>query len=271
MMNDDMDEKTTAEAFNRQSEVFDSIYNGNEIIQYKRKRTRHAVEQDLKKGSLILELNSGTGEDALYFASLGYHVHATDISRGMMQQLEKKAGEKKVEDLITSEICSFNDLGSLTNKGPYDLIFSNFAGLNCTAELDKVLASLDPLLKQGGVITLVLMPPFSLWETLLAFKGKFKTAFRRFNSRKGAVAHIEGVYFKCWYYKPSYLLRAMGKKYDLIRHEGLCTMVPPSYLETFPKKFPRLYSFLLRAEEHYKSTWPWRSCGDYYIISFRKK
>ena len=52
-------------------------------------------------------------------------------------------------------------------KGPYDMIFSNFAGLNCTGELDKVLASFSSLLKPKGIVTLVLLPGFCLWEFLL--------------------------------------------------------------------------------------------------------
>ncbi len=65
------------------------------------------------------------------------------------------------------------------------MIFSNFAGLNCTGKLDQVLLSFDPLLKPGGLVTLVLLPPFCVWETALVLKGKFKTAFRRFFSKKG--------------------------------------------------------------------------------------
>jgi len=48
--------------------------------------------------------------------------------------------------------------------------------------LSKVLDSFDPLLKPGGMVTLVILPKFCLWETLLLFKGKFRTAFRRFFS-----------------------------------------------------------------------------------------
>src|SRR3569833_2300535 len=108
---------------------------------------------------------------------------------------------------ISYELCSYTNLNELKNKGPYDLIFSNFAGLNCTDELDKVLSSLSLLLNPGGLVTLVILPKFCLWETLLLFKGKFRTAFRRFLAGKGAKAHIEGVYFKCWYYDPSFVIR----------------------------------------------------------------
>jgi hypothetical protein len=115
------------------------------------------------------------------------------------------------------------------------------------------------------------MPKFCLWETLLLFRGKFETAFRRIFSRKGVKAHIEGEYFTCWYYNPPYVIHHMGNIFELLAVEGLCTLVPPSYLENFPVKRPRLYNWLKRKEDRLKSKWPWKNMGDYFIISFRKK
>jgi len=162
-------------------------------------------------------------------------------------------------------------LDTLLHTGPYDLVFSNFAGLNCTDQLDKVLHSLLPLLKPNGIVTIVILPPFCLWETMLAFRGNFRTAFRRFNSKKGRVAYVEGVPFTCWYYKPSYVINAVKNDFEVMGIEGLCSIVPPSYFERFPLKYPKLYRLLMRMENRLKSYWPWISTGDYYIISLRKK
>jgi ubiquinone/menaquinone biosynthesis C-methylase UbiE len=273
-MNDPIEimyQQKTVTAFDKQSKVFDKIYSANTIIQYKRKRVRDHVEKIMNQKSNILELNAGTGEDAIYFAQRGHHVYATDISEGMLKRLEEKVKNKKLEKNISLEICSFTKLNELKNRQPFDLIFSNFAGLNCTNELDKVLQSLSPLLKPGGVITLVILPKFCIWETLLLFKGKFKTAFRRFFSSKGTKAHIEGEYFRCWYYNPSFVIKRLKKDFDLLKLEGLCTFVPPSYIENFAERYPGAFKFLRNIEEKWKAKWPWRSIGDYYIISFRKK
>jgi ubiquinone/menaquinone biosynthesis C-methylase UbiE len=268
-----LDKKNEMEAglaFSRQSVVFDEYDAGNTIIQYKRKRVREHVLRHMPASGSILELNSGTGEDASFFAGQGYRVHATDIAMGMQQQLKEKVLRLGLSDRVTTELCSFNDLDSLQQKGPYDCIFSNFAGLNCTNRLDEVLASFAPLVKPGGLVTLVILPPFSLWETLMIFKGKFRTAFRRLLSFRGAKSHVEGVHFKCWYYSPSYVKRHLAPEFDLVDLEGLCTIVPPSYIEHFAEKRPALYKWLCRMEDRLKSKWPWRSIGDYYIISFRK-
>lgn len=263
-------EQLVAEAFSRQSAIFDEIYSVNKIVQYKRERVRHHLKQYISPGSTILELNSGTGEDAIWLSQQGCKVHATDISAGMQEVFRAKIKHNGNQN-ISYELCSFTQLEDLQLRGPYDMIFSNFAGLNCTGELDKVLDSFTPLLKLGGVITLVLLPKFCLWEFLLIFKGKFKTATRRLFSRKGRGARIEETYFKCWYYNASYIAKYLGGQFDLLQVEGLCTIVPPSYIENFGSKYPKTFEFLKRKEDKFKSAWPWKAIGDYYIISLQKK
>lgn len=264
-------EQAAAAAFNKQAPVFDELYGGDSIIQYKRKRVREHLAQFLSPFSTILELNAGTGEDAIWLAKKGHRVHATDIAAGMQALLRKKINEEHLQDKVSLELCSFTELENLQQQGPYDYIFSNFAGLNCTARLGKVLDSFNWLLKPGGYVTLVILPEFCTWEFLLVFKGKFKTAFRRFAGKKGARAHIEGEYFRCWYYNPSFVRRHLKESFDLISLEGLCCIVPPSYFENFAGKHPRLYRFLEKKENRWKGKWPWKVTGDYYIITLRKK
>lgn len=264
-------EELAEKAFSRQSAIFDDLYSSNAIIQYKRERVRKHVLPFLAVNSNILELNSGTGEDAIWFAGQGHRVHATDISEGMQDILKNKVTASGFQQKISTELLSFTKLEELKKKEEYDMIFSNFAGLNCTDELGKVLDSFYPLLKPGGMATVVILPKFCLWEFLLLFKGKFKTAFRRLFSKKGVIAHVEGTYFTCWYYDPAFIIRRLKGRFDLVGLEGLCTLVPPSYIEGFAEKYPKTFSFLKSKEERWKTKWPWRSIGDYYIISLQKK
>lgn len=264
-------EHAAAGAFSKQAPVFDELYSSDTIIQYKRKRVWEHTEKFLQPHSHILELNAGTGEDAIYFASKGHTVHATDISEGMQSMLINKVKARGLENKISHEICSFTELELLQQQGPYDHIFSNFAGLNCTGRLEKVLDSFQHLLKPGGHVTLVILPKFCLWEFLLLFKGKIKTAFRRFAGRKGARAHIEGEYFRCWYYNPSFVRKRMKVLFEVKHLEGLCTIVPPSYMQNFGEKHPKLYAKLVKKENRLKDKWPWKVTGDYYIITLQKK
>jgi len=264
-------EQLAEAAFTNQSAIFDELYAGNTIVHYKRERVRNHVLKYVRPHGSILELNSGTGDDALFFAGLGHHVHATDISTGMQQQLKSKVLVNGMQDLVSTELCSYTALNELLNKGPYDHIFSNFAGLNCTHQLDKVLDKFSGLLKPNGRVTLVVLPKFCLWEFLLLFKGKFRIAFRRVFSRNGSKAHIEGTFFRCWYYNPSFIINRLKDEFDVLSVEGLCTIVPPSYIEGFAENYPKVYKFLKAKEDLVRNSWPWKYIGDYYIISLAKK
>jgi ubiquinone/menaquinone biosynthesis C-methylase UbiE len=284
-----INEEQAAAAFTKQSAKFDALYGGDTIIQYKRERVRQHLQKFILPNSDVLELNSGTGEDAVWLAQLGHKVHATDIAEGMQEQLIQKVKALGLQDKITHEQISFTQLENLRpapwgqalekssfqnltslKQKQYDHIFSNFAGLNCTGELDKVLRSFSALLKPGGKVTLVILPKFCLWEFLLLFKGKFKTASRRFNGN-GVKAHVEGTWLTCWYYNPSFVIKELQDEYKLLGIEGMCTLVPPSYMKGFAEKYPRLYRFLRLKENKWKMKWPWKFIGDYYIISFQKK
>lgn len=266
-----INEQFTATAFSKQSVVFDELYSRNTIVNYKRERVRATFMQYVLPGSTVLELNCGTGEDAIFFAGQDYKIHATDVSEGMIAVLKEKVRVRGLTDKITNECCSYTALNTLKNKQQYDAIFSNFGGLNCTDALDKVLLFFNDLLKPGGIVCLVVIPKFCLWETLLFLKGKFKTAFRRFFSKNGRRAHIEGKYFTCWYYNPSYITGVLKNNFTIETIEGLCTIVPPSYIEGFAEKYPRVFKFLAAKENKLKAKRPWRSIGDYSVVVVRKK
>ena len=79
-----------ATAFSRQSAIFDQLYSANKIVQYKRQRVQNHLQQYISPGNFILELNSGTGQDAIWLAQQGCKIHATDISTGMQEVIQQK-------------------------------------------------------------------------------------------------------------------------------------------------------------------------------------
>lgn len=259
-----------AKAYDHQSHIFDDLYGTDTMIAWKRSRVRAVAGSYLKSPSRILELNAGTGEDACWFAQQGHKVHATDNSSGMLEKLNAKAEREGLTGKLTSERCSFTALETLQQRAPYDLVFSNFGGLNCSPHIDKVLAQLPALVKPGGYAVLVFMPRFCLWEFMLLFRGKFRTALRRFAGRKGANAKLNGAHFRCWYFSPRTVKQQLGAHFEVCGHEGLCTIAPPSYLKDFDQKYPRAWKWLTEKEIRYGRSRPWRSCGDYVILSLQR-
>ena len=255
------------EAFNRQSELFDAYEEKNEILKRMRRAVREHLLRHLRNGDCILELNAGTGMDAVFLAGKGFHVHAIDLSEGMLKKLEAKIILHSLQDNISFELLSFTELDKLHNK-TFDYIFSNFGGLNCEDDLTKVIKHFRLLLKPGGTVTFVIMPPVCPWEIVLALKGKFSFAFRRLHG-KGSMANIEGVKFRTYYHSLKKLKIAMGHEFRLIEAQGLAALSPPPYAVDFPDRHPALYKFLCVADERISHIYPFSRCADHYIATFK--
>ena len=256
-----------AEAFSAQSVVFDAMYRASPIVAYMRNRIYHVLNKHIPPNSHILELNAGTGEDALWLAAHGHTVMATDASPGMLAQQREKFAASPNKERLTSYECSFLELEKLSGKH-FDAIYSNFGGLNCTDQLHQVLADADHLLKPGGTMCLVIMPPNCLWEWTWALKGRFNKAFRRWK-KGGTPAHIEGHWFTTWYYRPSFVRNTL-KHYKRIKTEALCLAVPAEPFKTAVTNRPRLFKVLQRIEGMIKS-WPvLRGWGDYFVLVLQK-
>jgi len=261
-------EQNVSKAFSRQSSTFDETDAGNEVLQWMRSRVYENVLRFWQPGEHVLEINAGTGIDALFFAKRGFFVHAADNSPGMLLELEKKVWENHVEDKITFERCSFLELEHLGEK-KFDHIFSNFGGLNCTDDLQSVINSFFALLKPCGTVTLVIMPPVCPWEMLYALKGDFKLAFRRFK-KEGAPSHLEGVHFTTWYYSPDDVRKMFGGNYKVVSVMGLGIVVPPPFKENFPKKHPYLFKKLIEIEKSIANKRLFSSWADHFIITATK-
>jgi ubiquinone/menaquinone biosynthesis C-methylase UbiE len=255
------------EAFSLQSEMFDRYEEKNEILKWMRSVTRQHIMRNLNTGDKILELNAGTGLDAVYFASKGFKVHAIDISEGMIERLKYKVDSFKLAGKITYELLSFTELHKLSGQS-FDYIFSNFGGLNCVDNLEKVTRHFADILTQGGKVTFVIMPPICPWETALILKGNFRTAFRRLHG-DGVTANIEGIKFQTYYHTFNYVKKTLGKKYRLIESEGLASLSPPPYMENFPRKHSKLCHNLISLDKRFSHHIPFNRWADHIISTFQ--
>jgi ubiquinone/menaquinone biosynthesis C-methylase UbiE len=260
--------KNVSSAFSRQSSTFDSIEEKNEILKWMRLQIHEHCLRHFKAGDSILELNCGTGIDAVFFASHGMKVHATDLAQGMLNELQKKISLKHLEEKITTQQCSFTEL-HLAGDKKFDCIFSDFGGLNCVKDISSVINSFRQLMNPRGIVTLVIMPPVCPWEILLALKGNFKTAFRRWK-KNGAESQLEGETFMSYYFTPSKIISAFGQDFKLVELQGLGSLVPPPYLENFPNKHPLLFANLKRKEEKCCHTFPFNRWADHFILTMQR-
>lgn len=266
-MKKDNDTQVSA-AFSKQSVVFDKMSKENQLSEYLRSIFRQEVLSHLKPNSNLLELNCGTGLDAQFFAERGHNILATDIAPGMLDQVQSKILTHHLENRIKTQLCSFHEIHKIQEK-KFDHIISNFGGLNCTDKLEDVLSQFTPLLNKNGKVTLMIMPKICPWELIQIFKGKFKTAFRRF--RKSTPAHIEGHFFECYYYNPGFVIRRLKKDFRLLGLKGVCIFVPPEFYQNFVERYPRLFIFLCKIDNTICSFFPFTYCCDHFMITFEKR
>lgn len=259
--------KAVNDAFSKQSIHFDSDDQSNPILKLWRKRVYNHVNQYIKPSSTILEINAGTGIDALYFVKQGHIVHTTDLSTGMISQIKQKSKIFELKGRLTYQQCSFEELDSIgINK--VDYLFSNFGGLNCTNDLSKVTCHFPQLLNPEGIVTLVIMPPFSPWELLWVFKGKLKQALRRL-SKQGTLAHLENENFRIYYHSISSIKKALGTSFQLIKCESLGVCSPPPGSVQFHAKHPRLTKLLERLDTSLANIMPFNRWGDHIIATYQ--
>jgi ubiquinone/menaquinone biosynthesis C-methylase UbiE len=258
-----------ARGFSAKAAEYDALAESHPVVIWMRERIRALVEAQLSPPGAVLEINAGSGIDAAYFAAKGYRVHATDIAPGMLAGIADKASRPEAEGRLSYEELSFTELGNVTG-GPYDLVFSNLGGLNCTDDLDAVKHGLDRVLRPGGAIVWVIMPPVCPWELAQALRGHMHTAFRRLR-RGGTPANVEGAQVPVWYHTPGRVKRALGPDYRVVGLRSFCLFCPPSFFHGFVQRHPGLVRHLMRLDDRLGGAWPFNRCGDFYALVAQRR
>lgn len=194
----------------------------------------------------ILELNCGTGEDANKFAELGHRVVASDVSEQMVSESRAKTKRNTFDGALDFEVIDINQLDEVVFDRSFDLVFSNFGGLNCLTEdgLKKLSLDLKKILKPDGHFISVIMPNFCLMEHLTFFlKLKWNEMFRRNNSA-GLSVPIEDGDVWTYYYSPKQFCSFFENNFKIKNKKPIGLFIPPSYMEGYFKKHEMQLDFL---------------------------
>ncbi|MDO8365451.1 MAG: methyltransferase domain-containing protein [Saprospiraceae bacterium] len=225
-----------------------------------------------KAAGTVLELNCGTGEDAIWFAKQGFQVLATDVSPEMVAVAKAKIAQAGLSENAMVRVCSFAEIEKIP-EGNFDLIFSNFGGLNCVSppELRQLGPILAQKLKPGGKFVAVVMSRFCWWETLyFLLKMKPREAFRRF-SRKPLDAQLDALTtVSTWYYSPSEFYKILNFNGFKPRFKPIGLWLPPSYLNPFFEKHMRLLGVLNFLEKKLAPQWL-AFAADHFMICLKSK
>ena len=223
----------------------------------------HIKRMNLKEHKTVLEVNCGTGEDAKRWSDLNKAVKSTDISPKMIELAKSKFPKIDFETLDINKIKKYEE--------NYDLLFSNFGGLNCLSkqELETFFSDVNKQLPAHGRMILVIMGKKCLWDRMfLILKGKWKERNRR-NTESFIDVNVDQVPVKTWYYSPKELKNLAGSQFESEGIYPIGLLVPPSYLASrfankkglmkFLEFLDRLLSFRFLA-----------NYADHYLIVLKK-
>lgn len=258
-----------AVAFDHIAADYDSTFTFSAIGRSQRDVVWTHLQSVFSPGSHILELNCGTGEDALFMKRAGVRVTACDASPHMIERARMRMAIQCPGPNSEFVPLSTEELDKLPNTHLFDGLLSNFGGLNCVRDLDFVARQLACRLKQGAPLLLCFLSRFCLWEiAYYLLRGNSRKAFRRCSGR--SVAHVGAVSFPVYYPTLSELRRIFAPEFRFVSAIGVGVAVPPSYLGPWIERHRKLLRWLEGIDRHCR-TWPGlRVLGDHMLLHLER-
>lgn len=262
-----------SEVFDAVASQYDKEFTYTAIGKYQRNTVWEYLEKNLAENLNVLELSCGTGEDAIHLAQNGHQVIATDIAEAMVKLTQKKAKTHNLENKIKAVKSSAQEIESLSFDNDFDLVFSNFGGLNClnSKELSTLSENMNAIMKPNASFIAVMMSDFCLWETAYFLaKRKVNEAFRR-RKKEGVMANVGSEKIKTYYYSPANFYKFFQSDFEWVKSVAVGAAIPPSYLEPFFQKRPKYLEILNKIERKINYWKPMAAISDHYLIHLKKK
>jgi ubiquinone/menaquinone biosynthesis C-methylase UbiE len=256
-------------AFDHIAQDYDQIFTDSLVGRAQRDAVWKVLTRTFRKNDKVLELNCGTGEDAVYLGGNGISVVALDASRQMIARAEQRLQHNSPETPVIFRELPTERIDELHPETLFDGAFSNFSGLNCIADLGAVAASLRRLVKQNGRLALCFSTRFCLMEIVYYLaQGRWRKAFRR--CKGYSEVKLDRVQFIVYYPTLRKIRQSFAPDFRLSSCTGIGVAVPPSYLEGWARQHPGLFRLLRRLEERLAALPILRSTGDHVILCFEK-
>lgn len=257
--------------FDALAESYDEVFTNSLIGRAQRAAVRQEVDRTFSPGQRILEINCGTGVDAVYLAGRGVEVLAADQAPRMIAVASRRSHTAQLRASLEFRVLPTEEIGKLEEEGPFDGAFSNFGGLNCVQDLPAVARDLARLLRPGAKALLCFAGRFVAWEVVWYLgQAKPREAFRRLRS-DGVLARLaDGVEVHCWYSSVRSLARQFAPHFFLDKWKGVGIAVPPTYLEPLARRFPKALNALVKADRWLSVCPVVRGLADHVVLTFER-
>jgi ubiquinone/menaquinone biosynthesis C-methylase UbiE len=260
----------TPRAFDAAATSYDATYETLPGIKRLRTLTSGIFLRLFRPGQHLLELNCGTGTDAITLARHGMTVLATDASPLMILEARQKIDAAQLGGRVQTRVLAFHELELLSGRA-FDGVYSNLGGLNCTDRLNLIGYNLSRITRPGGLFIATVMPSFCLWETLaFAVRGQWKQSMRR-RSPNGCLAFLHGDVVQTFYHSPRKFYDAMYEYFELVELHGLNIFTPPPNSARAYAVLARLLAPLELLDAIVARIPPFSSIGDHYVMVLRRR
>jgi SAM-dependent methyltransferase len=255
------------QAFDAIADKFDARFSEWRSVAAQRRAVRDALKRAFAPSSRLIEIGGGTGDDAIWMAGQGCEVLMTDASPAMVQRAKAKfAGRPR----LAGQVLSAEELETFAagNERTFDGAWSNFAGLNCVADLHPFARGLAQLVRPGGAALLVLFGTCPPGEIIVeALHGRPRAMFRRFTA-KPVHARLGSQEFTVRYHRAGEIKAAMAPWFDYEERRGIGVFVPPSAAEPWISRHPRLLGLLETLDRG--TARPLAMLGDHVLYRFTR-
>jgi ubiquinone/menaquinone biosynthesis C-methylase UbiE len=264
--------------FDALADTYDQTFTFSRIGRVQREAVTREMDRVFRPGQRVLEINCGTGVDALHLASRGVAVLACDVAPRMIEVARQRADKARLEGRLRApvEFCvlAAERIGLLREASctsQYDGVLSNFAGLNCVAELSPVARDLAMLLKPGAKAVLCLFGRLCAWEVLWYLgHGNPRKAFRRLRSGNTVVKLAHGAAVPVLYFSVRELSHRFFPHFRLESWKGVGVAVPPSYIEPWARRFPRVLNLAAYTDQWLGRCPLMRAMSDHVLTTFER-
>jgi ubiquinone/menaquinone biosynthesis C-methylase UbiE len=261
----------SAAPFDAVAGSYDQTFTFSRIGRAQRAVVWKELEKTFRPGDRVLEIGCGTGVDACFLADHGVSVTACDSSPQMVAAATRRVTAEGKLSQVRPHLVAAEDVARLQSDSSFDGAFSNFGALNCVEDLAKFARDLGALLKPGATALFCFLGSCCLWEiTWYLAKGNPDKAFRRFR-REGVTAQLAaGDSVHVQYPSVRALARCFTPAFEIRSVHGVGVAVPPSYVEAWAMRFPRLLELSVRADSLLGRCPGIRTCADHVLVEFRR-
>lgn len=247
---------------------YDQIFTESLIGRAQRDAVWKVLTSTFKPNDNILELNCGTGEDAIFLGSRGISLFACDASQQMIAVAERRLQQSPSLPVVFCHLPT-ERIRELNPETMFDGAFSNFSGLNCIDDLGAVATSLTDLVKEGGHLLFCFSNRFCVIEVLhYLMRGQWQKALRRWNGH--TIAAFGDLRLPVYYPSLRQIQRYFAPHFTLRSYIGVGVAIPPSYCEDWARRHRNVFRVLCSMEKIFATLPVLRLTGDHVLLCFKK-